>query len=43
MNGIFISALVTALAASAAQPTAKPASLVIHEWGTFTSFQDSAE
>lgn len=41
MNGIFISALLTALAGSAAQPTALPTSLVIHEWGTFTSFQDS--
>ena len=41
MNGIFISALLTALASSAAQPTARPTSLVIHEWGTFTSFQDS--
>src|SRR5688572_31645620 len=41
MNGTFASALLTVLAVSAAQPPAPSASLVIHEWGTFTSFQDS--
>lgn len=41
MNGIFASALLSVLAASAVQPSGNAASLVIHEWGTFTSFQDS--
>lgn len=41
MNGTFATAMLTVLAASAVQPSANTASLVIHEWGTFTSFQDS--
>lgn len=40
MNGIFVSIL-TMAAVSAAQAPANPVSLVIHEWGTFTSFQDN--
>lgn len=41
MNGIFASAMLNVLAVSAAEPLADAASLVIHEWGAFTSFQDS--
>lgn len=41
MNRTFATTMLTVLAASAAHPSAAPASLVIHEWGTFTSFQDS--
>jgi hypothetical protein len=41
MNGTFTPALLAAVAMAIAQPSAAAASLVIHEWGTFTSFQDS--
>lgn len=41
MNGTFASAVLTMLAVSTVQPSANAASLVIHEWGTFTSFQDN--
>jgi hypothetical protein len=41
MNGTFATAMLAVLAVSAVQPTADTASLVIHEWGTFTSFQDN--
>jgi hypothetical protein len=40
MNGTFASALIAVLAVAAAQSSADAASLVVHEWGTFTSFQD---
>jgi hypothetical protein len=40
MNGTFASAILTVAVASAGQAAADPSSLVIHEWGTFTSFQD---
>jgi hypothetical protein len=41
MNGTFAPALLASLTIATAQPAAAAGSLIIHEWGTFTSFQDS--
>jgi hypothetical protein len=40
MNRTFACLLVAVWAATVGQPSADAASLVVHEWGTFTSFQD---
>lgn len=40
MNRIFASVVLAAAALSVVQAHAEPTSLIIHEWGTFTSFQD---
>ncbi len=40
MNSIFALAILAMAALSAASTHSDPATLIIHEWGTFTSFQD---
>jgi len=40
LNGTLASAWAAVVALAAVQPPADAASLTIHEWGTFTSFQD---